>query len=238
MVMLLMQLQKRDEAPDHSRSGRHEARVYIQHCCEPVEKRWERQKTLCTVNCVTLGYRAFWPVWKKTVPRQTGTKRYHVIRSHGGICSSTFQTHGKIWRFHWRTDPSSNNSWTWYGRHKDKWYTAPRTMLRISKGNTVTNTFSPYISLEKKKREPLWTGSGGHLSFSPWVHFVLLIPHGALSLSHDSYTLAWNPLIRRTTGRKSYENLLVFMLELPIAHSVKQGTECSGGGHKRGVSLS
>ena len=100
MVMLLMQLEKRDEAPDPSRSERHEARVYIQHCCESVEKRWERQKTLCTVNCVTLGYRAFWPVWKKTVRRQTGTKRYHVIRSHGGICSSTFQTHGKIWRFH------------------------------------------------------------------------------------------------------------------------------------------
>ena len=59
MVMLLMQLEKRDGAPDLGRSERREARVYIQHCCEPVEKRCERQKKLCTVNYVTCGYTAF-----------------------------------------------------------------------------------------------------------------------------------------------------------------------------------
>ena len=131
MVMLLMQLEKWDEAPDLSRSERHEARVYIQYCCEPLEEQRERQNELYPVNYVTLGYTAFWPVWKRTVQRQTGTRRHHVVRGHGDICSSTFQTHGKIWRIYWRIDSSSHNSWTWNGVHKDKWFKTPKTKLRI-----------------------------------------------------------------------------------------------------------
>ena len=59
MVMLLMQLEKWDEAPDLSRSERHEARVYIQRCCEPLEEQQERQNELYPVNYVTLRYTAF-----------------------------------------------------------------------------------------------------------------------------------------------------------------------------------
>ena len=55
---MFMPIEEWERALDFSRSERHDARVYIQHCCEPMEERRERQKELYAANYVTYWYRA------------------------------------------------------------------------------------------------------------------------------------------------------------------------------------